>query len=238
MKTVYIAPGKHFRRVTDPERLRQVKAKYQLPHRFIFTLSGYDRGHRKNIDRIIESYQLFHGRTDDKLLVGGRDCHRFRDDFGIPNDGYGGDIQFPGWMEQEDLPAVYTLASVYLYPSYVEAFPIPLTEAMSCGAPIITSDLNGLQRSPEIVRCSSMPMTRLPSPTPWSGSSPTLASRRTCVRRDSRERRSSLGTDVRGNSCGAREPELRIRRRPGNGDPRPRHTVEVALILPHPRAGG
>ena len=41
VKTVYIAPGKHFRRVTDPERLRQVKAKYQLPDRFIFTLSGY-----------------------------------------------------------------------------------------------------------------------------------------------------------------------------------------------------
>ena len=40
---------------------------------------------------------------------------------------------------------MYTLASVYLYPSYVEAFPIPLTEAMSCGAPIITSDLNGLR---------------------------------------------------------------------------------------------
>jgi glycosyltransferase involved in cell wall biosynthesis len=43
------------------------------------------------------------------------------------------------------MPAVFSLASLYLYPSNLEAFPIPLTEAMACGTPILTSNVNGLK---------------------------------------------------------------------------------------------
>ena len=51
---------------------------------------------------------------------------------------------FSGWIEQRDLPAVYSLADLYLYPSNLEAFPTPITEAMACGTPIVTPDANGL----------------------------------------------------------------------------------------------
>jgi glycosyltransferase involved in cell wall biosynthesis len=51
---------------------------------------------------------------------------------------------FPDWIDQTDLPAVYSQADLYLYPSNLEAFPIPITEAMACGTPIITSSVNGL----------------------------------------------------------------------------------------------
>jgi glycosyltransferase involved in cell wall biosynthesis len=37
------------------------------------------------------------------------------------------------------------MADLYLYPSNLEAFPIPLTEAMACGTPILTSNVNGLK---------------------------------------------------------------------------------------------
>jgi len=77
--------------------------------------------------------------------VGGKDCAQFRDDYGIPTDGWGRDVLFPGWMDQADLPAVYSASDLYLYPSNQEAFPIPLTEAMACGTPIITSRANGLE---------------------------------------------------------------------------------------------
>ncbi len=80
-----------------------------------------------------------------KLVVGGKNCHMLRAKYGIPDEGYGRDILFPGWIEQGDLPAVYSLASLYLYPSNLEAFPIPIVEAMACGTPIITSNANGLQ---------------------------------------------------------------------------------------------
>lgn len=144
VKTIYLSPAKHFKRVEDPALLKKVKEKYHLPDQFILTLSGYDRGKRKNIDRLLEAYRLFYGKTSHKLVIGGKDCYKFKEDYHVPETGYGKDILFPGWIEQEDLPAIYSMASLYLYPSNIEAFPIPLSEAMACGTPILTSNLNGL----------------------------------------------------------------------------------------------
>jgi glycosyltransferase involved in cell wall biosynthesis len=145
VRTVYFGPGKHFKRVGDENRLREAKSKYNLPDRFVLTLSKLGGGRRKNIEGILKAYEIHHGTTAHKLVIGGKDCHKFRTEYNLPDDGYGRDILFPGWIDQEDLPAVYSLADLYLYPSNVEAFPIPLTEAMACGTPIITSNLNGLK---------------------------------------------------------------------------------------------
>jgi glycosyltransferase involved in cell wall biosynthesis len=145
VQTVYFGPGKQFRRIQDEERLQSVRKKYQLPEKFIFTLSGYDRGDRKNITGILNAYKTHYGRTPHKLVIGGKDCHRFKEDYRIPETGYGQGIIFTDWIEQEDLPSIYSTADVFLYPSKHEAFPIPITEAMACGTPIITSDANGLR---------------------------------------------------------------------------------------------
>jgi len=122
-----------------------VKNRYDLPDRFIFTLAKYGDGGRKNIEGVVKAYKRIHDKFPHRLVVGGKDGHRFREDYDIPVDGYGKDIVFTGWIEQEDLPAFYSLADLFLYPSNVEAFPIPLTEAMACGTPIVTSDANGLK---------------------------------------------------------------------------------------------
>lgn len=145
IRTVYFGPGKHFRPIGDAKELERVQRKYDLPDRFIFTLSGHDRGTRKNIDGILKAYQIHHGKSPHKLVVGGKGCERFRTEYAIPDSGYGRDIHFPGWIDQQDLPAIYSLADLFLYPSFSEAFPIPITEALACGTPIITSTLNGLQ---------------------------------------------------------------------------------------------
>jgi glycosyltransferase involved in cell wall biosynthesis len=145
VRTVYFGPGKHFRRIEDEGTLTAVRQRYGLPDRFVLTLSKYPGGDRKNIDGILRAYALLHGRTAHKLVIAGKDCERFRQDYHIPQEGYGRDILFPGYVAQEDLPAVYSLADLYLYPSNMEAFPIPITEAMACGTPTVTSDLNGLK---------------------------------------------------------------------------------------------
>ena len=144
IQTVYFAPGRYFKRVTEPSILEAVRAKYSLPEQFIFTLSGRDRGDRKNFAGILSAFKTQHGKSPHHLVVGGKDCAMFRQDYSIPEDGYGRDIHFPGWIEQADLPAIYSMADVFLYPSNVEAFPIPITEALACGTPIITSNANGL----------------------------------------------------------------------------------------------
>jgi glycosyltransferase involved in cell wall biosynthesis len=145
IKTVYFGPGKHFRRVEELSILEKVKAHYKLPDRLILTLAKYGDGGRKNTKAIFDAYSKVHEKIPHKLVVVGKDSHRFRESYKIPENGYGKDIIFTGWVEQEDLPAFYSLADLFLYPSNMEAFPIPITEAMACGTPIITSNANGLK---------------------------------------------------------------------------------------------
>jgi glycosyltransferase involved in cell wall biosynthesis len=147
IQTIYFAPARHFERITDPAVLQQVRARYQLPDKFILTLTKRKGGGRKNLGQVFKAYASYHQRTKTphQLVVGGKDCHLFRDEYAVPMEGYGKDILFPGWIDQMDMPAVFSLADLFLYPSNLEAFPIPLTEAMACGTPILTSNVNGLK---------------------------------------------------------------------------------------------
>jgi glycosyltransferase involved in cell wall biosynthesis len=147
VKTVYFGPARNFRPITDEAVLQKAKKQYALPDKFILTLTKRKGDERKNLGNIFKAYESYHKHAANphRLVIGGKDGHLFRDEYNLPQDGYGHDIHFPGWIDQEDLPAVYSLAGLYLYPSNVEAFPIPLTEAMACGAPLITSNVNGLE---------------------------------------------------------------------------------------------
>jgi glycosyltransferase involved in cell wall biosynthesis len=147
IRTIYFAPARQFKRITDPEALQEVRARYQLPDAFILTLTKRKGDGRKNLGQIFSAYARYHERSTQphQLVIGGQDCHLFREEYSLPAQGYGKDIVFPGWIDQMDLPAVFSLADLYLYPSNLEAFPIPLTEAMACGTPILTSNVNGLK---------------------------------------------------------------------------------------------
>jgi glycosyltransferase involved in cell wall biosynthesis len=147
VQTVYFGPARHFHPVNDPQQLAAVKERYELPDQFILTLTKRQGGGRKNLGKIFEAYRIYHEQAEKpyKLLVGGKECYLYREEYQLPQDGYGADILFPGWIDQQDLPGVYSLAGLYLYPSNLEAFPIPITEAMACGTPILTSNANGLQ---------------------------------------------------------------------------------------------
>lgn len=147
IRTVYFGPAKHFARVLEQDRLETVKVKYALPDHFIFTLTKRGGGGRKNLRQLLEAYARYHRMTEAPfpLVIGGKDCRLFRDDYDVFKTAVGEDIHFPGYLDQADLPAVYSQAELYFYPSNLEAFPIPLTEAMACGTPMITSDVNGLR---------------------------------------------------------------------------------------------
>ena len=57
-------------------------------------------------------------------------------------------IRFTGYVEDADLPALYSAAQIFLYPSLYEGFGLPPLEAMACGAPVIASNASSL---PEVV---------------------------------------------------------------------------------------
>jgi glycosyltransferase involved in cell wall biosynthesis len=145
VQTVYFGPARHFQPITDTGQLERVRERYGLPERFILTLSKPGGGARKNMRGVLDAFARLHGRVPHKLVVGGKGCERFREDYEIPEAGWGRDVLFPGWLDQSDLPAVYSASDLFLYPSNQEAFPIPVTEAMTCGTPIVTSAVNGLE---------------------------------------------------------------------------------------------
>jgi len=57
-------------------------------------------------------------------------------------------VRFAGYVADDDLPALYSSASVFAYPSLYEGFGIPPLEAMACGAPVVASTAGAL---PEVL---------------------------------------------------------------------------------------
>lgn len=68
-----------------------------------------------------------------------------RDDIKLIKIGYGEELQGehiinPGWVPEEDMPALYNAADVYLHTSEYEGFGLPVLEAMACGVPVIANN--------------------------------------------------------------------------------------------------
>jgi glycosyltransferase involved in cell wall biosynthesis len=143
--TIYFAPGKQFGVPPDAAQTEAVRARHALPEHFILTLSGGDRAERKNFGAIIEAFRRVHARHPCALVVAGRGCEDFRTRYHIPDEGWGRDVHFPGWVDQADLPVLFRQADLFLYPSNMEAHPIPVTEALATGTPIVTSNAYGLK---------------------------------------------------------------------------------------------
>ncbi|HER63451.1 MAG TPA: glycosyltransferase family 1 protein [Desulfobacteraceae bacterium] len=153
IQTVYFGPHRNFRVIEDREHLESVRARYNLPEKFILTVIRYDHGTRntrKNFPGMVEAFAKYKkmGGTE-KFVVVGRDCDMYGRENDLEGLGVKDDVLFPGLVAQEDLPAFYNLARLYLYPTIIEAFPIPTTEAMACGCPIVTSNSTGLKELTE-----------------------------------------------------------------------------------------
>src|ERR671918_789908 len=73
IQTIYFAPARYFKRITDPAVLQQVRASYQLPNKFILTLTKRKGGGRKNLGQVFKAYACYHERTKTphQLVIGG-----------------------------------------------------------------------------------------------------------------------------------------------------------------------
>jgi glycosyltransferase involved in cell wall biosynthesis len=143
--TVHNGVGNHFRRISDPEILSRARAKFNLPDRYIFFLGNTDP--KKNVVGVLKALSLLlkQGRIDFKLLMLDIDrtfLHEIAREIGdVRMLDY---ITFAGYVSNEELPAIYTMASLFLYPSLRESFGIPILEAMACGVPVITSQTSSM----------------------------------------------------------------------------------------------
>jgi glycosyltransferase involved in cell wall biosynthesis len=150
---VYLAAHRMFKPVTDAERLLVTREKYDLPEKYVLYLGGFDQ--RKNLRTLLAAYgSLERGQTRRApLVIAGRLPVTDSDFFPHPRRmveewGLQDGVRFVGWVPEEDKPALYSGASLFVYASLYEGFGLPVLEAMSCGTPVIASRSSSL---PEIV---------------------------------------------------------------------------------------
>lgn len=104
-----------------------------------YVLTVGSRDPRKNIRRLLEAWELIPAevRQGRELLIAGGAYGCFSPEgLKVPS---GGDVRFLGFVGEGDLPALYSGADVFVYPSLYEGFGLPPLEAMACGCPVVAS---------------------------------------------------------------------------------------------------
>ncbi len=149
---VHLAANEAFKPVLERATLRDVRRKYGLPEEYVLYLGGFDQ--RKNLETLIAAYADMGADVTNKtgLVVAGRLPTRDSDFFPDPRPvverwGLQEKVVFTGWVQEEDKPALYSGATLFVFPSLYEGFGLPVLEAMSCGTAVIASNSTSL---PEI----------------------------------------------------------------------------------------
>ncbi|MCJ7668150.1 MAG: glycosyltransferase family 4 protein, partial [Anaerolineae bacterium] len=100
----------------------------------------------KNLARLVEAFAEV--KTERKLVLAGKEDPRYSEAHEVTKQlGLQDRVVFLGQVSEDDLPALYSGAALFVFPSLYEGFGLPLLEAMACGVPAISSSTSSL---PEI----------------------------------------------------------------------------------------
>jgi glycosyltransferase involved in cell wall biosynthesis len=140
---VYHGVPPHYRRVTDEQPLAAVRRRFGLNRPYVLHVGMLEP--RKNLKTLVEAYRTADDiHTDYDLVLAG---------------GYGwgyeplleqirasglDSIRATGYVAEEDLPALYSQAELFVYPSVYEGFGLPVLEAMAFEVPVITSNVSSM----------------------------------------------------------------------------------------------
>jgi glycosyltransferase involved in cell wall biosynthesis len=137
-----------FQSVTDPDVLIAMRSRYDLGSAPFFLAVGTVQP-RKNYPMLVRAFRGVADRLPHQLVIaGGRGWLVEGLLAEIEQQGLSDRVRLIGFVDDADLPAFYSAATAFLFPSLYEGFGLPLLEAMACGTPVISSDASCL---PEIV---------------------------------------------------------------------------------------
>lgn len=131
-----------------------IQKKYGLPESFILFVGTIEK--RKNVLNLVKAFSLAkksNSFAEKLVLVGGMGLGHEEVLSTVEELGLRNEVIFPGYVQDEDIPGLYNLASLFTYVSYYEGFGLPLLEAMQSGVPVISSTSSSL---PEVVEESGI----------------------------------------------------------------------------------
>lgn len=144
---VYPALNPAFQVNISEELIEQVRKFYNIgadPLLYVGTLEP-----RKNLERVISAYRLASAQTShdlpELLLVGPRGFQSSRIFNRMPSDQSCGTVRYLGAVPDQELAALYSIASALIYPSLYEGFGLPILEAFQNSTPVVTSNNSSMK---------------------------------------------------------------------------------------------
>ena len=146
-----LAAPAHFGPVTDDKELQRVRHNYGIDGDYVLSVGSIQP--RKNLVRLIKAYALLRGDLSSnrypKLVIVGKRGWLYDETLRVLEEtGVKDSIVLTGYVPEPDLPALYSGALCFVYPSYFEGFGLPPLEAMKCGTPVVVGNATSL---PEVV---------------------------------------------------------------------------------------
>lgn len=138
-KVEVIYPTASFKSGKIASEVKRVFNKYHLSPGYILSVSTLEP--RKNTAGLIKAY--LQSGLKNKLVLAGKIGWKNSSVLQLIEKNQDR-IILTGFVEDEDLPILYNQAVCFVYPSFYEGFGIPILEAMSTGAPVITSKISSL----------------------------------------------------------------------------------------------
>lgn len=125
--------------------VRKTREKYRLRDRFVLFVGALNP--RKNLVRLLEAFDILSRQIahDHQLVIAGKKGWLYDDIFrAVKRLNLEDKVVFTGYVEDRDLPALYSAASLTVYPSMYEGFGFPILESMACGTPVVAANVSSI----------------------------------------------------------------------------------------------
>ena len=145
VEVIYNAVSSKFRVTNNEHLIDDIRIQYRLPSRYIFFLGN--QAPKKNMPNVLKAYDFYCQSTDKPVYLVIAETNPEQLNSHLKNlnlEHLGSKIILTGYVNHKDLPLLYQLSELFLYPSLRESFGIPIIEAMACGTPVITSKTSSM----------------------------------------------------------------------------------------------
>lgn len=137
--TVYEAPAQRFTPIPETAA-RAVARTYGIDGPYVLSVGSLEPG--KNRARLIRAMRMLRDSGfEHRLVVVGQKAWKYDGELALVAElGMQDRVQYLGYVAGEHLPALYSAAAAFAFPSLHEGFGLPVIEAMACGTPVLTSN--------------------------------------------------------------------------------------------------